>query len=202
MQSPIEIGSKDAQEQKMRKKQKNSILLMGVLFLASAFWGYRFALASPYDALAVLQDVLQGFSFAKKFSLWELFVFIFLNNAVKALLVLLLGFFFGIVPIFFIFTNGQLVGLLLGIAQLNGEGTLALLGLLPHGIFEIPALVISAGYGLWLGGCFFRLIVHKEPFSPQLKFALKKYWQVVVPLLLVAAVIETIVTPLVIILFR
>lgn len=201
MQSLIKNDSGDVKEQKMRKKQKNSVLLTGLFFLASVFWGYFFALINPREARAALQGVLQGFSFARDFSLWELFVFIFLNNAVKSLLVLLLGIFFGIVPIFFIFINGQLVGLFLGVAQLNGKGTLAVLGLLPHGIFEIPALVISAGYGLWLGGCFFRLIFRKEPFGVHLKFALKKYWQVVVPLLLVAAAIETLVTPLIVIFF-
>lgn len=82
-------------------------------------------------------------------------VFIFLNNAIKSILVMYLGALFGILPFFFLVVNGMLVGYLLKhVAELNGGGyvmELILKGLLPHGILEIPAIIIACAYGMRFG---------------------------------------------------
>jgi uncharacterized membrane protein SpoIIM required for sporulation len=58
---------------------------------------------------------------------------------------------------------------------------------------EIPALLIAASYGLWLGVMFVRRMRGKE--STLLRFhiehAFRRYFAVVFPLLVIAAAIET-----------
>ena len=67
------------------------------------------------------------------------------------------------------------------------EGILTLWKLFPHGIFEIPAVIISLGLGLRLGITlmFKTKKFKKESFSSLLVFLL-----VVTPLLIIAAIIE------------
>src|SRR4030043_320942 len=65
----------------------------------------------------------------------------------------------------------------------------AALKVLPYGVFEIPALLIVASYGLWLGVTVVRRMRGKE--STLLRFniehAFRRYFAVVFPLLVVAA---------------
>ncbi|MFD1884032.1 stage II sporulation protein M [Paenibacillus wenxiniae] len=81
------------------------------------------------------------------------FLFIFFNNAVKSILVLLFGFFIGIIPAFFLVMNGMIIGYLLHASSLQGANVTELIvkGLLPHGIIEIPAIIIASAYGLKFG---------------------------------------------------
>ena len=64
---------------------------------------------------------------------------------------------------------------------------------LPHGIFKIPALLISAAYGLWLGVMVVRRMRGKEstPLRFHIRHALRQFLAIVFPLLIVAAAIET-----------
>ncbi|RIX47848.1 stage II sporulation protein M [Paenibacillus nanensis] len=87
---------------------------------------------------------------------------IFLNNAIKSILIMYLGAFYGVIPFFFIVTNGMVIGYLLEAAS-NSTSPDALpvweiivKGLLPHGIIEIPAIIFACAYGLKFGGLVFR----------------------------------------------
>lgn len=84
---------------------------------------------------------------------WSFFVFIFLNNAVKSIVIIFAGALFGLLPIFFLMMNGMVIGFLLTTAASQGENMfdLIVLGLLPHGIIEIPAILIASGFGLQFG---------------------------------------------------
>ncbi len=60
-------------------------------------------------------------------------------------------------------------------------------------VFEIPALLIAASYGLWLGVMGFRRMRGKEdtPLKFHIGYASRQYLAVVFPLLVIAAAIET-----------
>jgi stage II sporulation protein M len=64
---------------------------------------------------------------------------------------------------------------------------------LPHGVLEIPAIILTAGYGLWLGVTFARRIRQRDMagFGDQIRHAIKIYFKVAFPLFILAAVIET-----------
>jgi stage II sporulation protein M len=69
----------------------------------------------------------------------------------------------------------------------------AALKILPYGVFEIPALLIAASYGLWLGVMVVRRMRGKECtlLRSHIEHAFRRYFAVVFPLLIVAAAIET-----------
>ncbi|HEX8974422.1 MAG TPA: stage II sporulation protein M [Patescibacteria group bacterium] len=174
---------------------RRCFFVAAIFFVGSIFFGYLLALADPTNVFRLVEQTLSGFSFVKHLNSFLIFAFIFLNNAIKGLIVMIAGTVFGIVPLLFIFINGQLVGLVIGSAYFLGNPWSTVLGLIPHGIFEVPAIIMSSGYGVWLGYRFYRFLRFGENFAAYFSFALRKYMRVIVPLLFVAALIETFITP-------
>lgn len=70
-----------------------------------------------------------------------------------------------------------------------------MLKVFPHGVFELPALLIAASYGLWFGVMAVRRMRGRDDtlLKSQVKHAFRRYIAVVFPLLIVAAGIETMV---------
>jgi len=64
---------------------------------------------------------------------------------------------------------------------------------LPHGVLEIPALIISSAYGLWLGVEYARRVGQRdwEGAGGQVRHAVTMYFMVAFPLFILAALIET-----------
>ncbi|GAB6992456.1 stage II sporulation protein M [Paenibacillus pini] len=84
---------------------------------------------------------------------WSFFVFIFLNNSIKGIIIMYLGILVGFLPVFFLLINGMVIGYLVHSVSMQGESLFDLIvkGLLPHGIIEIPAIIIACAFGLQLG---------------------------------------------------
>ena len=127
--------------------------------------------------------------------------YIFSHNVRAVGLILLAGLVsFSVLGMLVYLVNLSTVGALLGVFQLLGYSplTLTINGLLPHGIFEIPALILASAAMLRIGvvlvtpqmGRSFGEVV-LELLADWTKIAVG----LVVPLLLIAAVIETYVTP-------
>ncbi len=94
--------------------------------------------------------------------------------------------------------NGATLGLFAGYYVHQGIPLWKyLVGILPHGIFEIPALILSAALGLYLCGAVSDALLKKP--SGSVRAAMGQCGQIllwwVLPLIAVAAVIETYVTP-------
>ena len=152
---------------------------------------------------------------------------ILLSNFTAVCLVLGLGILpFLFLPAFGIILNGGAMGVLTAFLTIRGVdlGPVLLFGLLPHGIFEIPAFLYAAtlGIGLCLGMTRFVLTEifgigrtagntqpeesssddlqsHRsaapESFADLWRHTLRSFAMVVVPLLLIAAAIEAFITP-------
>jgi stage II sporulation protein M len=93
-----------------------------------------------------------------------------------------------------VFTNANIIGIVIAVFRTREGFVRVAMSLLPHGIFEIPAILIASGYGLWLGVKFYRRLRYGEPFLEAFWFSLRKYFTVVLPLLLIAAFIEAYIT--------
>lgn len=178
----------------MKKNVKNYICLVTGLFLVSAAVGYYVALKNQDGARAIVEQISLALGFIKGWNSFSMFLLIFLNNAIKALLILVLGILFGLVPLIFIFVNGFAVGIIILVASQKIGTAKVFLGLAPHGILEIPGILLAAGYGLWLGSVFYRSLKYGEPFKEAFFWALKKYFKIIVPLLFLAAIIEAFLT--------
>lgn len=119
-------------------------------------------------------------------------VTIFLKNTSVALILIAGGHLLLGIPVFFIlFSNGLLIGFFATVLNAKGVSPLAFAtGLLPHGIFELPALLLAAGYALAVVLRRFRRR-QGPPFGAKMRYLAG----VIIPLLAVAAVIEVYVSP-------
>ncbi|OWA32879.1 hypothetical protein B9G55_24305 [Saccharibacillus sp. O16] len=185
---------------------KGYMIAAAVIFIASiaagAFWAedLRQLLVSQLEGL---QSVAQSLKQSENVEL-SFFVFIFLNNAIKAVLVILFGAFFGLAPLFFLILNGMILGFVVQLSHDQGRDMAELIfqGLLPHGIIELPAIVIACAYGLKFGGMvigtLFSLGADKrQQLASRWEEGLKQLagaavWVVI--LLFIAAIIESTIT--------
>jgi len=118
----------------------------------------------------------------------QLISFIFFNNLQSSFISMLFGAVLGIFPMLSSLVNGYVLGFVSSLSVAE-EGVLSLLRLLPHGIFELPAIFISLGLGVKLGTSLF----HKnkyETFREYLIKSLKVFILIIIPLLVIAGVIE------------
>ena len=126
---------------------------------------------------------------------------IFLNNLRAFLVTACYGFLpFLFLPALSLALNGAILGLFAAFYVNNGQSLFVyLMGILPHGVFELPALVLAMSCGLYL--C--RVITDYVRFNRKgtVKPALANIARVLVlnvlPLTAIAAVIEANVTPLI-----
>jgi len=128
-----------------------------------------------------------------------LFLIIFTNNSAVSFLAMILGVFLGIFPILVIALNGIVIGVVsLNFIESHGLQYL-LLGTLPHGVIEIPVFLLSAGIGLKLGYKSFRKIAFKEEgIVEEVRKGIKLFLIFILPMIFLAALIESFVTPLLI----
>ncbi len=124
-----------------------------------------------------------------------LIYFIFKNNLTVSLIGIIFGIIFAVVPLILAISNGYVIGYVIKILILKlglGAGLFNLWKLFPHGIFEIPAVMISLGIGIKLGVILI-LSLNKNSFSDlkeNLLLAGKVFLFIILPLLLIAAIIE------------
>lgn len=72
------------------------------------------------------------------------------------------------------------------------------LGILPHGIFELPSIFLAIGSGIWLSTVLSRKILRKDPelnLGNEVINVLKVLFLVCIPLMVLAGIIETTITP-------
>ena len=172
--------------------------VISVIFIISLYFGYLWAEENPNNAKNVVEELFENLSFIKNLPKFIIFILIFLNNSVKSLLSMLFGVAFGIVPILFILFNGYLIGVVVSVASKDVGIWNVLLMLVPHGILEIPAIIIACSYGLKIGIASFKKVMGGDiSISNEIKNSLEVFAKIVLPILLIAAFIETYITPLI-----
>ncbi len=119
---------------------------------------------------------------------------IFLNNSVKTFAAILLGLGFGILPAFFLVVNGAVLGVVFYLSSHSRGVWPSLLGILPHGVVELAAVFLGTAIGLLLGDRVFKRLTRKSAAKIELGRALRFFAVVILPMLLVAALIEAFVT--------
>lgn len=158
------------------------VLSLGVFF---SFFLIGFTLpiffrAEIFEFMANLSKSIEGMNTL------EIIGFILFNNIKASFFALLFGIGLGIFPLLAGVANGYLVGFVAREAA-EVEGIFVLLRLLPHGIFELPAIFFSMGMGMKVG---FSLLRRKKNFKKNLKESLRFFVFVILPLLIVAGIIE------------
>ncbi len=167
------------------------VVILSVLFFASCLLGFFAPIPGKLELLGMLMDSFKPFLSVPP---WKMFFMILLNNSAKSFAILLSEILFGLVPFLAVATNGNT----LGIAYLFASGEVGYLTaaktVLPHGVLEIPAVIIAANYGLWLGVTFTKRIRQRNlvGFGHQARHAIRMFFLVAFPLFILAALIETV----------
>lgn len=157
------------------------------IFAFSVLLGY-FVLPSEQIYNQILDYIQELIEMTQGKSLFELISFIFFNNLKSSFFGMLFGIIFGIFPIFSTFVNGYFLGFVSNLT-IKENSFLILWRLLPHGVFELPAIFISLTLGLKLGSFLFQK-EKLESLRDYFKKSLMAFFLIVLPLLVIAAIIE------------
>lgn len=173
------------------RESKNYIFFAIYLFLFFALVGF---FVPPADSIVeqikkIIEDLI---SQTENLGTLELIFFILKNNVQASFLALLAGIFFAIWPLVSLISNGYILGFVAKLS-VSQEGIFVLWRLLPHGIFELPAVFLSFGLGIRLGIEFFKVLFFKKyswkKFAHNL-YSFLAFLFVILPLLIIAAIIE------------
>lgn len=172
-------------------------LALALLFILTTLASYSFSIENPDSAKEVVDTLFSQFNFVVDLPHYLVFLVIFLNNSIKAFLAVLLGVLL-IPPLFFVLTNGFILGIVVGVKGAEIGLVKTLMMILPHGIIEIPAMIISAAYGMEIGIAVLKKIRNEEVnLSRVFHEKIVKFWKYLLPAFFTAALIETYLTPVV-----
>ncbi|MBD3207338.1 hypothetical protein GF319_13485 [Candidatus Bathyarchaeota archaeon] len=164
------------------------------LFIFSSFMGYYMGeQISP----EIFEDLFSNIPDPADSTTLEIFVAILVNNTIASFLFLVSGVLIGIPPLLFIIMNGFIVGWISWTAAKEVGIGLVLLTLVPHGIIEIPAISLSAAMGVGIGYKIIHKIRKENGITSYVKDSLNLFVTRIVPLLILAAAIETVLIALV-----
>jgi len=167
---------------------RNYVFFSFLLFLIMGSIGFSFPIFFEKEVLKLIQEIVEKTSGLGGLGLIR---FIITNNMWSGFVGMILGILFGIIPLVVIIVNGYVLGFI-AIKTVSLTGGISILWrLLPHGVFEIPAIMISVGLGLKLGS--FLFVKHKDyknDFLDWIKNSLRAFIFVVIPLLVIAGIIE------------
>jgi len=169
------------------KQSKEYIYFTISLFFLFAVVGF-FITPPQMVSEKILEFIKAILEQTKDLSGGELISYILLNNIKSSFFGFLFGIFFGLFPIIAILSNGYLLGYV-GATSVKVDGLISLWRIFPHGIFELPALFLALGLGIKFGSVFLKKDV-KKTFLNYLIESLRVFLLVIVPLLIIAAIIE------------
>lgn len=169
------------------------IYVVVAVMIISAGAGIGIAFAFPDQVLSTLKMMAEQDSFAGADNVFTLF----LHNVQSGLISLVLGLLFMVPAILFTALEWLLIGVIIGYGLFKMGLVMTVIALVPHGILEIPAAVIMTAIGLRLGHCGLLALRRKQWVTLQKELVegvcILIVW--LLPMLFVAAVIETYVTP-------
>ena len=162
----------------------------------------RYSTSAVRTAYSIMESVIESSGINTQ-NLLISTMMLFFNNLRVAALCMCVGFLpFLFLPAVILVINAGVSGLVISYAAATthiSAGTLILRGILPHGIFEITAIVFASALGLVLCEQLMLMIQRKPlmmPFARTIAYAFLLFVIIAVPLLISAAVVENCITPL------
>jgi stage II sporulation protein M len=170
------------------KEIKNYVWFSTALFFLIGIIGYFFPIFFVDKIKKLIEDLVKQ---TQGLDLFGLMRFIIANNVQSAVTGTILGVLFAIVPLGIVVINGYVLGFVAN-KSVNSAGLSVLWRLLPHGIFEIPAIMISVALGIRLG--LFLFIYHgknkRQEFWKWFLNSVRVLIFIIIPLLVIAGIIE------------
>jgi len=173
-----------------------NLILATSIFFASLVVGTLIGQNTVEELLREFGAVLEPLASMGNLSIL-LVLILFINNAIKALGLIFLGILLGLPPLLFIGLNGFILGGLGSALESIGGWRYVMASFVPHGVIEIPVILLATALGLTVGMESLKWLVRRESrVKLQLSNCLKVYLRWILPGLAVAAIIEVFVTPL------
>jgi stage II sporulation protein M len=128
----------------------------------------------------------------------ELFFFILINNVVALSIAFVLSPILCIVPVASLLGNGWLIALAFSAALEQESLGYVLAGILPHGVIEIPALLLALAAAIRFGSSLIVAVFKREKRAQVIPVLVEsaRYLGIALLLLPAAALVETFITPL------
>ncbi len=123
---------------------------------------------------------------------------LFFNNLQACILLFLGGATFGILTIFIMSLNGIVIGAIMELVHEDHTPLFVAAAILPHGIFEIPAFIISGALGILLAQSLIAEWYGNGDSAVAAYAYARLFVAVVLPLVAVAATVEAFITPVII----
>jgi stage II sporulation protein M len=170
------------------KESKRHIYGVIILFFVFLLIGFLVSLPQEFSSMILeyLRELVQK---TEGFGFLEMFSFIFLNNSLVGFFSIVFGILFGIFPILSVISNGFILGYVMKMSVYSA-GFSSLWRILPHGIFELPAIFISFGLGVKIGTFFLHDNALKK-FKEYFLESLRVFVFIILPLLFIAGIIES-----------
>jgi len=170
------------------KNLKTYFLIILFLFISITLFGFFFPHFFKDQIIKLITELLEK---TQDLNTLELIGFIITNNIKSAFFGMIFGVFFGVISLGVAIVNGYVLGFVVK-ETIAIEGFPILFRLVPHGIFEIPAIIISLALGLRLG---MFLFIYKgknkaKEFLTWLEDSIKVFVFIIIPLLVLAGIIE------------
>jgi stage II sporulation protein M len=163
-------------------------ILTFFVFIFSIIMGYKLGnQISPMSFEGVLSNIPDPYESTSI----EMFAAIVYNNVLASFIFLISGLFIGIPPLMFIAFNGLFVGYIAyNAAQIQGLG-FVFATILPHGVLEIPAIILCAAMGVGFGYEIIHKIFRREGLQEYVIESMRIFIKRIIPILALAAGIET-----------
>ena len=194
---------------KFLKSIRKLLLILALLFVVIAVIAY-FAMGGLYQTqpevvdehIGDLAEMLNAKDIIDKSGKMDT-VKLFFGNFYAAMAAVSYGMIpFLFLPALSLLTNASVIGVITAIFKAKEIGGVidTLVGILPHGIFEIPALLLCVAFGLNLSLLGTRILRRKASKYDLYEFSAETARALVlavVPLLIAAAVVESYITPII-----
>ncbi len=177
----------------------NAVIITFLLFLVALTVGWIGASQNPSVGRELIdlfeQEVAGNMDGTNPY---DMCVKILANNLQACILLFLGGASFGILTIFILSLNGIVIGAIMEFVQKDHTPLFVAAAILPHGIFEIPAFILSGALGVLLAQS---LIAEwygtRDTAADAYRFG-RLFILYVLPLVAIAAYVEAFITPVVI----
>lgn len=171
------------------------ILTSTLVFLSGIIVGYYFVEIYPAESEKLISLLRETYRPVLEMNKVSQILFIFLKNGVTSFLIVIFGIFFGFLPIISLISNGEILGILTKFTLEKASISYLLLGILPHGIIEIPCFLITSAIGLRIGKTFIKKILGKGgSLKEEFNLGLNTFLRVILVFLFLAAIIEVLIS--------
>jgi stage II sporulation protein M len=177
----------------------NAVIVTFLLFFATITVGWVGTAQNP----SIGQELLKVFEKEVAGQMdgtdpFDMCLKLFVNNLQACILLFLGGVSFGILTIFIMSLNGIVIGAIMELVSRDHTPLFVAAAILPHGIFEIPAFILSGALGILLAQSLIAEWYGSEDTAASAGRFGRLFVLYVLPLVAIAACVEAFITPVVI----